>query len=134
MMLETITLQIPTITYQRAFNMADTLKRPLEEMLVEVLDTAIWPLDDVPPEMKAELAAMVYLSNEILKTIANATLSIEQQRRLHGLLNAQGRAELDQLEAKQLKYLMDEYGRTMLRRAQASAILVRREKNVSRYE
>ncbi|MDM8520857.1 hypothetical protein QUF64_12480 [Anaerolineales bacterium HSG6] len=133
-MLETITLQIPTITYQRAFNMADTLKRPLEEMLVEVLDTAIWPLDDVPPEMKAELAAMVYLSNEILKTIANATLSIEQQRRLHGLLNAQGRAELDQLEAKQLKYLMDEYGRTMLRRAQASAILVRREKNVSRYE
>jgi hypothetical protein len=46
------------------------------------------------------------------------------------LLNKQGRGELNETEQRELAALMAEYGRSMLRRVKAVALLLAREKSV----
>jgi hypothetical protein len=126
MTLQTITLEMPDNVYRRARRAAEALQRSTEEMLVDALNATLPPLDDVPAEMTGELAAMALLSDEVLENISNSTMPAERQKRLHDLLDGQGRGELDESGQRQLVALMAEYGRTMLRRAHAVALLTGR--------
>jgi hypothetical protein len=99
-------------------------------MLVDTLDATLPPLDDVPSEMAGELAAMALLSDEVLENIARATMPIERQQQLHNLLDEQGSGALDKSGQCRLAALMAEYGRTMLRRAPAVALLTGRGRPV----
>ncbi len=134
MVRQTITLQIPGDVYRRARRAAEAMQRSTEEMLVDALDATLPSLDDVPAEMTGELAAMALLSNEVLENIARATMPQERQQQLHDLLDTQGRGELDEPGQRQLASLMAEYGRTMLRRAHAIALLTRRGHPLPRLE
>ena len=126
MSLQTVTLQIPKNVYQRARHAAEALQRPTEEILVDTLDATLPSLDDAPADMTGELAAMALLSDEVLENVASATMSQARQQQLHDLLDAQGRGKLDEPGQRQLATLMAEYGRTMLRRAHAVALLTGR--------
>ncbi len=126
MTLQTITLKMPEGVYQRARRAAEALQRSTEEMLVAALDATLPLLDDVPAEMRGELAAMALLSDEVLENIAKSRMPNERQQQLHTLLDEQGRSELDEPGQRQLAALMAEYGRTMLRRAHAIALLTGR--------
>jgi hypothetical protein len=124
--MQTITLQVPDNIYQRARRTSEVLQRPTEKMLVEAIAAALPPLEDTPPEMAGELAAMALLSDEMLESIARATLSPERQHQLDDWLDAQQRGELDQAGQHQLAAAMAEYGRTLLRRSHAIGLLLRR--------
>ncbi|MEW5987262.1 MAG: hypothetical protein AB1791_11550 [Chloroflexota bacterium] len=126
MTIQTVTLNMPEPIYQRARRAADALKRPLESLLVDTLDSTLPWLDDVPAEMTGELAAMALLSDEALRGMANYAMQEERQEILHDLLDAQGRGELDELGQSELTALMAEHGRYILRRAKAVALLLAR--------
>jgi hypothetical protein len=87
-------------------------------------------LDDVPAEMAGELAAMAYLSDEALQGLANNVMLEERQALLHQRLDEQGQGELDEAGQQELAVLMAEYGRHMLRRAKAVALLIARGRPV----
>lgn len=126
MPVQTVTLKMPDSVYQRAQHAAQILHRSTEEMLVDILAATLPLLDDVPVEMTNELAAMALLSDKVLESIAAVTMPVEHQQQLSNLLDTQGRGEIDETSQRQLAALMAEYGRTMLRRAHAVALLIGR--------
>ena len=125
---QTVTLNIPEAIYQSAKRAAEALKRPIEDMIVDTLIATLPLLDDVPAEMIGEIAAMVHLSDEALQGLANSAMPLERQELLHDLLDQQGRGKLDEIGQQQLAMLMAEYGRHMVRRAKAMALLMARGK------
>jgi hypothetical protein len=126
MSVQAVTLNLPDTVYQRAKQAADALNRPLEDVIVNTLATTLPALDDVPPEMTEELAVMAQLSDEALQGMANSLLPIARQELLDNLLDQQGRGELDEPGQRELKALMAECGRHVLRRAEAVALLIAR--------
>ncbi|HMX28035.1 MAG TPA: hypothetical protein PKC13_20780, partial [Blastocatellia bacterium] len=69
MNVQAVTLNLPEVVYQHAELAARSLKRPLEEVLVETPATSLPQLslsDDAPAEMAGEIAAMAGLSDEAL--------------------------------------------------------------------
>ena len=130
MTLQSVTLHLPEPVYQRAKHAADVLQRPVEDLLIDTLTSTLSVLDDVPTEMVSEIAAMAHLSDEALQGLATSTLRPERQTLLSELLDKQGRDELDEAEQRELTALMAEYGRSMLRRAKAVALLMARKKPV----
>lgn len=127
--MQAVTLQIPEAVYQRAKHAADLLRKPLEEVIVDTLETLlpkVPALDEVPEEMRNELAAMAYLSNEALQDLANGIMAAERQQLLHDLLEEQNHGTLTEAGQRELAVLTSEYGRHVLRRAEAAALLVGR--------
>ncbi len=86
--MEAVTLMLPETILQRAQNRADALRVSVSEFLVGSLETTVpnSSLDDVPEEMKSELAAMSWLGNEALQGVANSVMAKTNQRRLDDLL------------------------------------------------
>ncbi len=130
MPVQTVTLTIPETVYRRAKQAADVLQRPVEEVIVDTLASSLPLLDDVPAEMAGELAAMAYLSDEALEGLANNMMLESRQTTLHELLDKQGRGQLSEADQQALAALMAEYGRHMLRRAKAVALLIDRGRPV----
>jgi hypothetical protein len=130
MNVQPITLSMPEAIYQRAKHAADLLQKPMEEVIVDTLASTLPLLDDVPAEMASEVAAMAQLSDEALQGLANGTMLVERQALLHQLLAQQGQGALAEPAQRELASLMAEYGRSMLRRAKAVALLLARGRTV----
>ncbi len=130
MAVQTVTLSIPEPIYQRARQAAEVLQRQVEDVIVDTLATTLPVLDDAPVEMVSELAAMAHLSDEALQGLANNVMAEERQELLDHLLDEQGRGALDEAGQRELAALMAEYGRAMLRRAKAVALLIARGRPV----
>jgi hypothetical protein len=62
--------------------------------------------------------------------LANNAMAEERQELLDNLLDEQGRGVLDEAGQRELAALMAEYGRAMLRRAKAVALLIARGRPV----
>jgi len=127
---QAVTLNLPEPVYQRAKQAADILQRPLEDVIVDTLASTLPALDDVPAEMVSEVAAMAHLSDEALQGLANNVMLIGRQELLDRLLAEQGRGELGEEGQRELAALMAEYGRHILRRAKAVALLIARGRPV----
>ncbi len=123
MSLQTITLTMPEPVLGRVKRSADALRRPLEEFIVETLNAALPRIDDIPPQMSDELAAMRELSDEKLWAMARSMMPAKQQARLRALSAAQRERALAPDELQKLDALLQTYGRTTLRKAQAYALL-----------
>jgi hypothetical protein len=130
MTLQAVTLHLPEPVYRRAKHAAEALQRPVEDLIIDTLTSTLPVLDDVPTEMVSEIAAMTHLSDEALQGLATSTLRPERQTMLSELLGKQEGGELDEAEQRELAALMAEYGRSMLRRAKAVALLLARGKPV----
>ncbi len=126
MSVQAVTLNLPDILYQRAKQTADALERPLEDVIVNALATTLPAPEDVPSEMAGELTAMAQLSDEALLGLANSLLPAARQELLDSLLDQQERGELDEAGQRELKALLAECGRHVLRRAEAVALLLAR--------
>jgi hypothetical protein len=59
MSVETVTLQIPEILYQRLLNTARATQRPLEEVMLDAIKIGSPPeWDNMPAEFQAEIATL----------------------------------------------------------------------------
>lgn len=116
----TITLELSDALVNRAGGAARTLHRPLEDVLAAMLDGVLPALDDVPDEMQAELVEMTWWDDATLMKAADALLSEAAQRRL---AQFSAKAPLSDAEHETLDALRAEYGKIMLRKARAMALL-----------
>lgn len=126
MVFQSITLNMPEQVYRRAKRAADALQRPIEEVILDTLNAALFPIDDAPPEMEGELATMSGLPDEALWNAAQNVMPAIRQSRFRALSEAGGKRLLKTSEKSELDELRKEYGMMTLRKAHAYALLRRR--------
>ncbi len=123
---QTVTLALPESLYRTARQVAEAIGQPLEVILQASLAHALPPLDDVPSEEMADLAALASLDDAALWRVARATLSEADQSELGDLLDRQSAGELAPTDSPRLQALLDAYGQVTLRKAHAYLLLARR--------
>lgn len=118
--MSTITLNLPDKTIQQAQQAATALKRPLEELLTDIL-TAVLPTNtDIPAHLQLELTNMTWLDTSSLWEIARSTMTPSDQADLQTLSQ---QSNPTPAQVAQLNQLRQEYGRVTLRKARAYALL-----------
>lgn len=123
MTLQSVTLSLPDSLMQRAKTAADALHRPVEEVLTDMLAATLPDVADAPPETQADLAGMTWLSSQELWEVARSEMPTERQQRLQDLVDLQSERPLSLEEEEVLETLRREYGRIMLFKARAYALL-----------
>jgi len=123
MTVQSVTLDLPEAVIRRARQAAEVLNHPLEKVLADVLAASLPEVEDVPPDMRAELEQMTWFSEQQLWAIAHSTMADEQQTRLQALTELQPDHALTAQERAEQGSLQREYGRVTLRKARAYALL-----------
>lgn len=124
MPVETVTLQIPEIIYQRLVNTASATQRPLEEVILHALKIGSPPeWDNVPPEFQADLAALDKLDDNTLWQIARSHKTAAEMERYNILLESNSNNTLTEAERLEIMALRQEADRFMLLKAQAAVLL-----------
>jgi len=111
--------------------MAQTLRRSLEDVLVDAVATALPPLAGLPQALADDLAEMTFLSDAELWEIARSTLPPEHHQKMDALLTRKGQGQLTANEHRTLDNLLDEYQTSILKRGQAAVLLQGRGYNMS---
>ncbi len=115
-----ITLNLPEKTILQAQEAATALKRPIEEVLVDMLTAVLPSVQDIPEALQTELTQMTWLDNQALWTIARHTMSEKDQVALQKLSAIPNRTNSDE---QKLEKLRNEYGRITLLKSRAYTIL-----------
>jgi hypothetical protein len=118
-----VVIQIPQPLYYHLEQAAMRLQKPVERFLVETLQAALPAVDEIPVDIQAEISTLDKLDDVILREIARSEMSQEDQQTLEQLLDLQNMRFLTHEEATQLAMLRTEYGRVLLRKARAFALL-----------
>lgn len=122
-MTQTLTLQVPDTLYRRLVDTARATKRPLDEIMVRVLEVGSPPIwTDIPEEFQTDLAALDKMEDAALWKLVYGQMSEQLAERATELLEFTDRA-LSADEQQELRELQTESDRFMLCKAQAAAIL-----------
>jgi hypothetical protein len=123
----TVTVELPETLYRQAEETAAATSLSLEEVLAQSIALSLPPLeDDIPTELRAELSAMMLLSDDELWQIARDELDDAKQERLRLLTEARKGRDLTSDEASELATLLDEGDLIMLKKAESYRLLTRR--------
>jgi hypothetical protein len=120
-----ITLDLPDDVSFRATTLAESLGFSIEEVLLNHLKT-LDPLHALSPELRHELDALQYLSDDALWTIAREQLPTPIQARAQELLDKNSRATISDSEHQELEALVERGDQLMLRKAEAAHLLSKR--------
>jgi hypothetical protein len=93
---------------------------------VTSLEAVLPPIPDLPSAIADELAAMHLFSDEALWMAATPSFSRSEEQRLAQLNATAGERDLTPVENAEQQTLIAAYRRSVLRRAQALAILAQR--------
>jgi hypothetical protein len=123
----TITVTLPEVLYERVKITAEASARSVEEVCTQSIALSLPELEeDLPPAIRAELAALPLLSDAELERLAHGLMSEENQMRLEMLAEMQKQRSLTTAEETQLAQLLQEAHHLMLRKAEAYRLLARR--------
>jgi|GEM_PF-6062511 len=93
---ETLTIRMPADELQRLRRVAEILQRPIDDVIVDTLRANLPPLlDDVPREMRSELAMLEKLPNMDLYREVNAVMLPQLVTQYDALLEANAADKLD---------------------------------------
>ena len=109
-----------------ARQIAETTSRPVEQILIEHLQSLSTPLPELPPDDQAELDALHHLSDDALWTISREQVPDDAQTRAQSLMERNSRGTISDLETAELEKFVQRADRVMLRKAEAAAILQER--------
>lgn len=119
-----ITLDIPDLIHQRLLTTAQATQRPLNEIILRVLQVGSLPTwDDAPLEFQADLAALDRLDDGTLWQIARSQKTEADLERYDDLLERNQNASLTEAEKDELADLRKDSERFMLCKAQAIVLL-----------
>jgi hypothetical protein len=120
----TVTLNLPEMLYLRLLQTAQATRRPLDEVVLRVLEVGSPPAwNDAPAEFQADLAALDRLDDEALWYIVRSSRSQADMRRYQELLDRHATGTLSDAERRELDELRLEADRFMLLKAHAAALL-----------
>ena len=128
---QVITIHLPDTFYERMQRTAQMQRRPIQQLIFDAVVTGLHLLDDLPPKMAEEMAALALLNDAALWQVARQTLSPDKQEQLDTLLQKKGRDELPAEKTQGLDELLAEYEHIMLTRAHAAVLLQQRGYDMS---
>lgn len=128
-----IPVQVPEPLYRRLERTAKLTRRTVDEVLASTIAVALPSMSDLPEMLATELTGMIWLNDEALRAAAQPTFTLEQQKRLSELNDREDQKPLSESEQVEREALLAEYQRSVLRRAQALAVLAQRGFQVPDY-
>lgn len=126
-----VTLQLPELLFQQVERLAQTFRRPVEDVLLDAVATALPPRAGLPQNLADELSELAFLSDSDLWQVARSTLPVEHYEEVDALLALKSENRLTSSENARLEHLLQEYQSLVLRRAQAAMLLQRRGHDMS---
>jgi hypothetical protein len=130
-MAKTVTLTLPDSVLSKLNRAAELTHRSVDEIVAATVEAALTAHVDLPAELEAELAAMRLFSDEALWAATYPSMSAFEQQRLAQLNEAAQDHALTPAEQAEQQSLLRAYNRSILRRAQALAILKQRGHDVT---
>lgn len=121
-----VKIALPLPLYDRLKRAAELTHRSVEDVLATTVNAALPPDPALPAEVVDDLAALVLFNDEALWAAAESALSPAQQRRLEQLSTVADSRNLTDAESSELSQLLEQYDRSVLRRAKALAVLAQR--------
>ncbi len=119
-----ITIELPEHIFQQLTQIAETIKRPLAEIVAQSVVSNLPPtIDRAAPELQPELLRMQSLSDPELLSIAQSVVSLEQQHHHEQLLAKNYSSDLSDAEQQELTELRSTLDRLTLCKAYAWALL-----------
>ena len=118
-----ITINLPESKLSQLEQAANSLNRPISELLSDMVLAAFPQVDDVPDEMKIELLQMAWVDTSKLWHIAESQMELAEQERMQALVQQKIASRLLPSEEEELEELQRQYGRTTLRKAHAYMLL-----------
>jgi len=124
MTVQTIALDLPEDIYERLQRMAEATHQPVEEVMFQTIRGNLPPsVDDLPPELRGELASLQDLSDKALWAIAREPLPSDQWHRHEHLLGKNQAGTLTNAEREEMAHLRVTTDRFVFRRSYALALL-----------
>ena len=123
---QTLTIRLPASVVAKLKRAAALTYRSVDDIVATTVDAALAEPPSVPADLVAEFAAMHLLSDQALQAAAQPSLSPAELYRLRQLNHDAGERSLAQAEEAEQTALLDAYHHSVLRRAQALAILAQR--------
>lgn len=118
----TVTLDLPEDVYKRAERVAQTTKRPVEQIIASWVS----PPPGTSDELADEIAALEQLDNDELAQIARSFMPADEVARLRELLVLQRARGLDEAEQQQAAALVEKEDWYTLHKARALYLLKKR--------
>ncbi len=122
----TVAVRLPKLTYRKLQRAAELTYRTVDDILASAVESSLPTIADVPPELAEELTALHLFSDEALWAATKPIFSPAEQARLSQLNQTAGERDLTAVEIAEQETLLAAYHRSVLRRAQALAILSQR--------
>jgi hypothetical protein len=130
-MAQSITLILPDSVLQKLNSAARLTHRSVDEIVAATVDAALTANANLPGELEAELAAMHLFSDDALWAATNPSMSPYEQQRLAQLNESAQERPLTPAQEREQQTLLSAYQRSILRRAQALAILKKRGHDIT---
>lgn len=121
-----VSVGLPRSLFRKIEQAAALTHRSVEEVLATTVNAVLAAPPGLPDELAGELAAMHLFSDEALWAATQPSLAPSEQARLEQLNHKAGERPLTPAEAGEQANLLAAYYRSVLRRAQALAILAQR--------
>ena len=119
-------LTLPRTLVDRISRAAAANHVSVEDVIVSSVDHVLPAVPDLPPDVLRELLAMLDFSDEALHAALRPSISAAEDRRLRELTAASKARPLMSGDAAEQARLLDLSQRSVIRRAQALAVLRRR--------
>ncbi len=124
MTVQTIAIQMPQPLYRRIERLAKLTRRPLENIVVQTLDSSVPALpDDLPEKMRRNLLALESLNDDALWRVARSMSSPKQRKQINLLLEKNRLGTITKPERVTLAQLRRGADQLMLRKAYAYVLL-----------
>lgn len=123
---QTLTVRLPASVVAKLRRAAALTYRSVDDIVATTMDAALVEPPSAPADVAAEFAAMHLLSDQALFAATQPSLSPATLSRLRQLNHAAGERSLTEAEAAEQAALLEDYHFSVLRRAQALAILAQR--------
>ena len=131
MTVQPVTVQVPSVLYDRIKRRADQSHRPVEVELLDLVAISIPGGDELPDDLAEAIASLTLLDDQALWRAARSRLAADIATRLEDLHRKRQREGLTGNETQEAEVLVRQYERIMLVRAQAAALLKDRGYDVS---
>jgi hypothetical protein len=131
MTIQTVTLNLPGVLYDRVKQRAEQAHRSIEVELLEAVASAVPEADELSPELAEVISALAHLDDAALQRAAHARFPAEKSAELEALHFKRQAEGLTGDEAHRAAELTRQYEHAMLVRAQAVALLMQHGYNVS---
>ena len=126
-----VSINLPERLFQKLKRVADLTHRSVEEVAVTSLEVVLPTDQDLPVDLADELAAMRLFRDDTLWAATTPSLTSAEEQHLLHLNRTAGERDLTSDEKAEQQRLIDTYQRSVIRRAQALAILAQRGHDIS---